>query len=114
MMASVPVTPAPEVAGPFTGGQNVAQDPLHLEVAGVSGANEYRVKPLALVSTVAPPIVAVFSALLDAAALEVGAAALEGVLPELPELPQPAITSAAAASAAGASHLLLIAFSVHY
>jgi hypothetical protein len=31
-------------------------------VAGVSGANEYRVKPRALVSTVVPPIVVVFRA----------------------------------------------------
>ena len=45
---------------PLTGGQLVAQVPLQLDVVGVSGAKEYSVKPLALVSTVAPPIVAVF------------------------------------------------------
>jgi len=31
-----------------------------LDLVGVSGANEYSVNPLALVSTVAPPIVVVF------------------------------------------------------
>ncbi|HEX3192896.1 MAG TPA: hypothetical protein VHS30_24260, partial [Streptosporangiaceae bacterium] len=31
-----------------------------LDLVGVSGANEYNVNPLALVSTVAPPIVVVF------------------------------------------------------
>src|SRR6266550_4018022 len=111
MVASLPVTPAPAVAGPFTGGQYVAHEPLHFEVVGVSGANQYSVKPLALVSTVAPPIVVVFSALLlAAAALEAGAAAPEVVLPEpveLVELPQAAIRSVAA-SPAGASHLLFI------
>ena len=74
----------------------------------MSGANQYRVKPLALVSTVTPPIVAVFSVLLAAAgALEAGAAALEvPELVELVELPQAVIISAA--SPAGASHLLFI------
>jgi hypothetical protein len=105
----LPVTPAPAVAGPFTGGQYVTHEPLHFEVVGVSGANQYKVKPLALVSTVTPPIVAVFSVLLLAAAgaLEAGAAALE--VPELVglvELPQAVIISAA--SPADASHLLFI------
>ena len=59
MVPKVPVTPG-AVAGPLTGGQLVAQVPLQLDVVGVSGAKEYSVKPLALVSTVAPPIVAVF------------------------------------------------------
>ena len=77
MVASLPVTPAPAVAGPFTGGQYAAHEPLQFDVVGVSGANQYSVKPLALVRTVAPPIVVVFSALLLAAALEAGAAALE-------------------------------------
>jgi hypothetical protein len=112
MVASLLVTPAPVVADPFTGGQKVAHEPLHLEVAGVSGANQYKVKPLALVRTVAPPIVAVFSALLPAAgALEAGAAVLCIALPELAEveeLPQAAIMSVAA-SPARASHVLFIA-----
>jgi hypothetical protein len=40
---------------------------LHFDVVGVSGANEYSVKPLLLVSTVAPPICAVFTVLAAAA-----------------------------------------------
>ena len=105
IVPSVPVTPEPALTGPLTGGQNVAQEPLHFEVVGVSGANQYKVNPLALVSTVAPPIVAVFSALLEAAAPEVA------VLAGLPELAQAAIATAAAASPADASHLLFIACS---
>src|SRR5215472_3200649 len=102
MVASLPVTPAPAVAGPVTGGQNVAHEPLHFEAVAVSGTNQYKAKPLALVTTVAPPILAVFSALPPAAgALEAGAA-LETVPPEgveLDELPQAAITNAAASPA---------------
>ena len=45
--------------GAGTGGQFCAHVPLHFDIVGVSGANEYSVKPLALVSTVAPPIFAV-------------------------------------------------------
>ena len=59
MVPNVPVTPA-AVAGPVTGGQFCAHVPLQLDLVGVSGANEYSGKPLALVRTVAPPIVAVF------------------------------------------------------
>jgi len=97
------------VAGPWTGGQNEAHWPLHLNVVGVSGTNQHKVNSLALVSTVAPPIFAVFSAVPDAAA---GAAAAGECPPpdppdppELLELPQAAITSTAAASPADASHL---------
>src|SRR5512140_3526430 len=111
MVASLPVTPAPAVAGPFTGGQYVAHEPLQFDLVEVSGANQYSVKPLALVRTATPPMVVVFSALLLAAALEAGAAALEVVPPELVELvelPQAAIRSVAA-SPAGASHILFIA-----
>ena len=39
----------------------MAHVPLQFDLVGVSGANEYSVKPLALVSTVAPPIVVVFT-----------------------------------------------------
>jgi hypothetical protein len=85
---------------------------LHFDVVAVSGTNQYKVKPLALVTTVAPPILAVFSALLPAAgALEAGAA-LEAVPPELvelDELPQAAITKAAA-SPAGTSHTLFMTY----
>ncbi len=76
MVPNVPVTPA-AVAGPLTGGQFCAHVPLQLDLAGVSGANEYSVKPLALVSTVAPPIVAVFRLPAVAAA---GLLVLVGVL----------------------------------
>jgi hypothetical protein len=89
----------------LTGGQNVAHEPLQFDVVEVSGANQYRVKPWALVSTAAPLIVVVFSALLlDAGAPEAPAAG--GVL--LVELPHAAIIKAAAASPAGASHVLFI------
>lgn len=108
MVASLPVTPAPAVAGPFTGGQNVAHEPVHFDVVAVSGTNQYKVKPLALVTTVAPPILAVFSALLPAAgALEAGAG-LEAAPPELVEL-QAAIIKAAARPA-GTSHALFITY----
>src|SRR5260221_3974175 len=46
-------------AGPGTGGQYAAHEALHLDSAGVSGANQYRVKPPELVSTRTPPTVAV-------------------------------------------------------
>src|SRR5690349_18245622 len=112
MVASLPVTPAPAVAGPVTGGQNVAHEPLHFDVVAVSGTNQYKVRPLALVTTVAPPILVVFSALLPAAgALEAGVA-LEAAPPELAgldELLQAAITKAAA-SPAGTSHTLYITY----
>src|SRR5580700_8038880 len=58
IVPNVPVTPA-AVTGPVTGGQFCAQVPLHFDVVDVSGANEYSVKPLLLVSTVTPPIFAV-------------------------------------------------------
>src|ERR1039457_5315653 len=120
MVASLPVTPVPAVAWPFTGAPHAAHEPLHFEVVGVSGTNQYRVKPLALVSTVAPPIVAVFSALPDAVAAAeacgaagggAGGGAAAAAAPagaELPELPQAAITSATAPTPAGASHLIFI------
>jgi hypothetical protein len=72
----------------------VAQLPVHFDVVEVSGANQYKVKPLALVRTVAPPIVVVFSADPEAA----GADVLVPVVPvELAELPHAAIRRATAA-----------------
>jgi hypothetical protein len=50
---------------------------LHFDVVAVSGANEYRVKPFALVTTVTPLTCAVFSAPLPAAALDAEAGALD-------------------------------------
>jgi hypothetical protein len=81
-------------------------------VVAVSGTNQYKVRPLALVTTVAPPILAVFSALLPAAgALEAGVA-LEAAPPELAGLDEPlqAAITKAAASPAGTSHTFFIAY----
>src|SRR5690348_16288258 len=115
MVASLPVTPVPAVAGPFTGGQYVVHEPLHFEVVGVSGANQYKVKPLLLVSTVAPPMLAVFR-------LPAAGAAWPLLPPEEPpeEVPDELhpTTSAAAAAAAGSANSIhgrrLRAFSVTY
>jgi hypothetical protein len=63
IVVNVPVTPDPAVAGPLTGGQTVAQEPLQFDFVLVSGTNQYKVKPLALVSTFTPLTLAVFSAL---------------------------------------------------
>jgi hypothetical protein len=99
----------------------VAQDPVHFEVVGVSGANQYRTKPLELVRTVVPLTVALWRTPppAPAAAAEAGAllgavllAAAAGALPwaaVLPELPQAVRTSAAAASPA-APHIFRIRF----
>jgi hypothetical protein len=115
IVPSVPVTPGPAVAGPFTGGQYVAHDPLQFDLVAVSGANEYNVKPFALVSTVAPPIVAVFRALDDAVPGEDEEVALDGELAEPPELaedvlPHAAAIRATAAKPAGAHHRLRITY----
>jgi hypothetical protein len=74
---------------------------LHFDVVGVSGANEYSVKPLLLVSTVTPAIVAVVT---------VPAAAAAGLLVLLPEdegeeapAELHATRAAAAATAAGSA-----------
>lgn len=77
IVPSLPVTPGPAVAAPVTGGQILAQAPLQFDVVAVSGANQYRVKPSALVTTVAPLTCAVFSAPPAAAALDPEAGALE-------------------------------------
>jgi hypothetical protein len=104
------------VAGPFTGGQYAAQDPLHFDVVAVSGTKEYSVNPLALVSTVAPPIVAVFRAVPDELAeAEVAPAAgvlLELAEPGVDELPHAAVIRAVAVSPAAAHNALRIAVSV--
>src|ERR1700733_4704514 len=118
MVPSLPVTPEPAVAGPGTGGQYVAHEPVHFEVVEVSGTNQYKVSPLAFVSTTFPLMVLVDStvpAALDDAGLdgaELDGAALDGAgadavaatglpLPlaaVLAELPHAATASATAAS----------------
>jgi hypothetical protein len=64
IVASLPVTPVPAVAGPGTGGQYVVHEPLQFDFVDVSGTNQYKVRPLAFVSTATPPIVVVFRAAL--------------------------------------------------
>jgi hypothetical protein len=109
IVPSLPVTPAPAVTGPLSGGQKCAHDPLQLDLVAVSGANEYTVKPLALVSTFAPPIVALFSAVLDEAAATLEAALGELLLPdELDEVPHAAAIRATPAKPAGAHHRIRI------
>ena len=102
-MPNVPVTPD-AVADPFTGGQFCAHVPLQLDLAGVSGANEYSVKPLALVSTVAPPIVAVFR-LPAVAAAGLPVLVLPPPVEDVPDELHAASTAAAAATASTASSI---------
>src|SRR5215470_7250076 len=82
IVPNVPLTPG-ALAAPFTGGQFCAHVPLHFDIVDVSGANEYSVKPLALVSTVAPPTFAVFRLPAVAALWPVLAPEEEGVPDEL-------------------------------
>jgi hypothetical protein len=105
MVPKVPLTPD-AVVGPFTGGQFCAHVPLHFDMVDVSGANEYRVNPLLLVSTVAPPIFAVCTVPAAAAAgllvlvpEDEGDEVPEGVADELH-----AARAAAAAAAAGSTN----------
>lgn len=67
VQAVAPVLPGSGVADervqrvPVEGGLDRAVGALdRFDIVDLSGANEYGVKPLALVSTVAPPIFAVF------------------------------------------------------
>jgi hypothetical protein len=94
------------VTGPVTGGQICAQTPVHFEAVAVSGANEYKVNLRALVTTLTPPIVALFSAAPDPAAPE----ALDGVPPAAlvpdDELEHAAALTATAATPAAASNLI--------
>ena len=79
--------------------------PLQLDLVGVSGANEYSVNPLALVSTVAPPTVAVFRLPAVAAA---GLLVLVPLLPLVEEVADElhaARTAAVAATASSASSI---------
>jgi len=124
IVPSLPVTPDPAVAGPATGGQIWAQAPVHFDTVAVSGANEYKMKPLALASTVAPPTCAVCSAPLaaavpdpaepdpaglDAAGLDAGAGALvAAALPLEDELEHAAALSATAVAPAATSMVIRI------
>ena len=102
---NVPVTPD-AVAGPVAGGQFCAHVPLQLDLVGVSGANEYSVNPLALVSTVAPPIVAVFRLpAVAAAGLLVLVLLLPPLVEDVPDELHAASTAAAAATASMASSI---------
>src|SRR6185437_16921152 len=99
MVPSVPVTPEPAVTGPGTTGQKVRQEPSHLDVVGVSMANQYRTMPLESVSTCWPPTVVCDTVLPPAAgeALLAPAAGVLVALLELPELPQADTVNARAA-----------------
>jgi hypothetical protein len=104
IVLNVPVTPA-AVTGPVTGGQFCAHVPLQLDLAGVSGAKEYSVKPLLLVSTVAPPIVALFRLPAVAAAGLLVLVLLPPLVEEVPDELHAASTAAAAATASSASSI---------
>jgi hypothetical protein len=100
----------------ITGGQYAAHEPLQAEVVAVSGANQYSVSPLALVSTVPMLVLAVLMPAPDVAMLELELAAAEAVgvldVAELPEavLPQAARITVAAARLAAAHHRFCIEF----
>jgi hypothetical protein len=91
-------------------------------LVAVSGANEYKVKPLAFVSTVTPPIFAVFRAVAEAVAdgeadgeafgvVEAGAFdAGDEVLVDGEELPHAAAKTARPATPAAAHHLAFARF----
>src|SRR6185437_13090530 len=102
MVPNVPLTPD-AVVGPLTGGQFCAHVPLQVDVVDVSGAKEYSVNPLAVVSTVAPPIVAVFRPPAAAAAGLLPPPLLLPLLEEVPDELHAARTAAAAATASSAS-----------
>src|SRR5271155_5775655 len=65
MVPTLPVTPGPAEGLPITGGQYAAQVPLQFDLVGVSGANQYKVKPRELLSTGTPWMVAIFRVVPD-------------------------------------------------
>src|SRR5690349_17925928 len=105
MVPNVPVTPD-AVAGPVTGGQFCAHVPLQWDLVDVSGAKEYSVKPLLLVSTVAPPIVVVFRLpAVAAAGVLVLVLPLPPLAEDVPDELHAASTAAVAATAGTASSI---------
>jgi hypothetical protein len=74
---------------------------LHLDVVGVSGANEYSVSPFALVSTLTPPMLAVFK--LPAVAAAGLLVPLSLVLPLVEDVPDELHAASTATAAAMAS-----------
>src|ERR1700745_522982 len=97
MVPNVPSTPD-AVAVPLTGGQFCAHVPLQLDLVAVSGANEYSVNPLALVSAASPRIVVVFG-LPAVVATGLLVLVLPPVEEEVPDELHAASTAAAAATA---------------
>jgi hypothetical protein len=96
---------------------------VHFDVVDVSGANEYRVKPLASVTTATPLTCAVFSAPLAAAALDAEALDAEaGALDDAPpaavplddELEHAAALTATAAVPAAASIVIRIRMDISF
>jgi hypothetical protein len=92
----------------LTGGQIWTQPPLQFDLVLVSGANQYRVKPSALVSTITPLICVVFKAGPEEAGLED-----VPLVPPEPELPHAAANNAAATKTISASNLFRIDVSLH-
>ncbi|HTP16087.1 MAG TPA: hypothetical protein VMK13_09645 [Streptosporangiaceae bacterium] len=90
---------------------------MHFEAVGVSGANQYKVNPLAVVSTVPMLVLAVLMPAPEMVELELGLAAAEalGLLDaaELVEdvLPQAARITVTAARLAAAHHRFCMEFS---
>ena len=88
---------------------------MQFDLVAVSGANQYTVKPLALVSTFAPPIVVVFRTVVDAAAGEEAAlgellALLAVLVLVVDEVPHAAAIRATPARPAGRNHRLFITY----
>jgi hypothetical protein len=82
---------------------------MHFDAVAVSGPNEYKVNPWALVTTLTPLIVAVFSAEPDPAAPDAEAETLDGVplsAPLLDELEHAAAPIATVAAPAAATILI--------
>jgi hypothetical protein len=105
------VVPAIAVTLPCTGGQYVRHEPVQFDLVGVSIANQYRVRPCELTSTVPMPVWRVETVVPDplVAGAEVFACGVVLVPAAAPllllgaELPQAVITAAAPAST-GAAH----------